>query len=501
MKKHPDFDDLPEDVKRSLSDDVPFAKIGQTINEHYKRFVSAQDRVKKEFNEIAGELTASEFFIDAFNCDWILTFRKEKDDLYLLFSNAFGVVEKLVLKNGKVSADEVNNDWCELSKTDSGYLIEIADEESGNLFTLTFTDAEHISLPVNALGFPVAIYSLENPWEVISNISCAIVGHIENNHANEKELAHAELIKFLYFNSPGEEYVHLPPEEFLKIAEKHNASSIVRKYSNSPNKLFSHLTSQKYEAMWREIYFLLAETQSGLPSEAELYCDEQTLKTQRADVTKQMRKYGFEGEYPNFFKHASLDKPQIFTSNNQVVFAGHEKDVRYYITYFEIPYKNKILLNPFCGAIFCKSAEEKTDIFSCMFNRNGKSRFEIMLSGILFELNEDISVTNELLISLAVKRIQFLPLNENEKRLKEILISPSTNMILLMFFIFSALFFGAAMTVGFMLIELIVTLLVMGSLAEFPALFMSTPWWLIGLGSGGAFGVVMTILSFIANKR
>ena len=135
-----------------------------------------------------------------------------------------------------------------------------------------------------------------------------------------------------------------------------------------------------------------------------------------------------------------------------------------------------------------------------MFDRKGKAYFSHIAAAILTDEGNDAEFisSSKTVISAAVKSAQLLKLSKEEQLYKNFY---SGSSLLIIMFLFMAVFFGLSMMVGFMLIEFITTLIVTGSLSACGEIFMETPWWLIALGSGIPFALIMTIIEAIANKK
>ena len=76
------------------------------------------------------------------------------------------------------------------------------------------------------------------------------------------------------------------------------------------------------------------------------------------------------------------------------------------------------------------------------------------------------------------------------------------SLLTLFFIIFAVggILFGGGMTLFFMLFELI-TALLCGELAEFPELFMNSPWLMIFLFSGISYGGIMGLITILARRK
>ena len=496
LRECEDIQRLPAGLRYLLSDEVPVDQIRKTVSEYYEKYLNVVEQKNEGFRAAALQLTAADAMIDYFEDTPILCLKQAERDVHIQNGWYRALLWDLVLQNAHCKDITVYANWFELSKTDEGFLLEIRSDEN-EYFSISFTDVVERSQPYNALKSRLSFYpGIHNPWEYLSLIAEGISEHIEYNVANKKELAVKELVAYLCDTQKKA----VPPQCFIEIFGQVDAKKAVLKLGKSKVRLFRELSKQKYESLWRKIYRMLADTQVGLPSLAELKYSEEELREHREFITRELQKNGFEGEYPYFCKKGIPQKLHFAKSYGMTYFVGHEKNARCYIACNAIPAGHHIDMEFYCGIVFCESENEETDIFSCMFDRKGKAYFSHVAAAILTdEENEgELIPSRKMVISAAVKSAQLLKLSKEERGYKNVF---GTSPLLFLMFLFMAVFFGLGMMVGLMLTELITTSIVTGSLSACGEIFIETPWWLIALGSGVPFALIMVILEALANRK
>lgn len=490
---------LSADVRSLLADEVPVAEIRKTAADYSEKYEENEKNRAEAFRTAAAQLTASVLFIDIFEERGAWRLEQAGADVHIQTYWYWAAEYRLVLKNAVCSSTDIDGDWVELSKTTAGFLLELYSEESG-YHNIAFTDAEEYIRPCTALNVNAGPFEIiSNPWDYLKQVADGISEHFSCHAANEKELAAEELVFWLH-----DERKDAPvPACFMETARRFGADKVVEKYKKTKEKLFRALSVQQYEPLWRALYRLLADTQEGLPTKAALECSEEMLAEHRAFVTNGLKKYGFEGTYPFFFKQGVLEKTRELQAYGETYFVRRGKCARYYVVCTEFPFEDRIAMDFYSGVLFSENAEEQTDLFSCMFDRKGKAAFCCIASSeIAFEEGGAFLKARETAVSAAAKSAQLMRLSKEERRLKRrIALMPALLLMLLLMLLFMLMFFGLAMTLGFMVIEFLVVTLFTGSLSAFCEVFIETPWWLITLSSGGLFALAMVVNVWIMSRK
>lgn len=423
----------------------------------------------------------------------ILHFRQEGEDVLI---DVCGVATEryIVLRNAHIDEPFVSfNDHIELSKTEDGYLLEIL-EAGSEPFSVSFSHAEKRLFARHAAGAADSfLHPVDTPWAFLAYYALGIAEHIREGIANERELALCDIAKYL-----ADEQSKQIPEAFLELAHRHGAERAVEKYADKRQKLFRELSKQYYEPMWRELFEAFEASQKGLPQEWELYATPERFEEHKKFVTERMSAYGFEGEYPHFCKRASLRR-LILKNPFGVAFAKHAS----YHVYCSAAWHGEercISEKYLCGTVFRKSAEEETDIWSCLFNRRGKTNFETVFT---YSHNHDnVEQERALMASAAVKCAELKSLKRKERKFKQGLKKP------LWLLPFGGWIMGLLFGLGFLLlftfVPLLVSLIFTGSFEVFVELFQTTPpwtWWVIGGVPCVLLGLELTIIKWIRERE
>lgn len=447
---------------------------------------------KTEFLRIAEE--AGVPCKDAEYVYWeILTFRQEGEDVLI---GVCGVATEryIVLRNAHIDEPFVSfNDHIELSKTEDGYLLEIL-EAGSEPCSISFSHAEKRLFARHAAGAAdYFLHSVDTPWAFLAYYALGIAEHIREGIANERELVLRDIVEYL-----SNEQSKQIPEAFLELAHRHGAERAVEKYAGKRQKLFRELSKQKYEPMWRELLEAFEASQEGLPQGWEFYCAPEQFEEHKKFVTERMSAYGFEGEYPHFCKRASLRR-LILKNPFGVAFAKHAS----YHVYCRAAWHGEercISEKYLCGTVFRKSAEEETDIWSCFFDRRGKTNFETVFT--YSHNHNNVDVERALMASAAVKCAELKSLKRKERKFKQGLKKP------LWLLPFGEWILGLLLGLGFLLlftfVPLLVSLIFTGSFEVFVEFFQTTPpwtWWVIGGVPCVLLGLELTIIKWIRERK
>ena len=421
-----------------------------------------------------------------------LCLRQEGENV-LLSVGGVATYHHIVFCNAQIDGEKFYlPDHIELSKTEEGYLLEFSEEET--IISMPFSHAEMRLSPIHAAcATDYFLFMVDTPWDFLAQYARGIAEHIQKGIANERELALRDIAKYL-----ANEQLKQVPEAFLELAHRHGAERAVEKYAGKRQKLFRELSKQKYEPMWRELLEAFEASQEGLPQGWEFYCAPEQFEEHKKFVTERMSAYGFEGEYPHFCKRASLRR-LILKNPFGVAFAKHAS----YHVYCRAAWHGEercISEKYLCGTVFRKSAEEETDIWSCFFDRRGKTNFETVFT--YSHNHNNVDVERALMASAAVKCAELKSLKRKERKFKQGLKKP------LWLLPFGEWILGLLLGLDFLLlftfVPLLVSLIFTGSFEVFVEFFQTTPpwtWWVIGGVPCVLLGLELTIIKWIRERK
>ena len=383
-------------------------------------------------------------------------------------------------------------DHVELSKTENGYLLEFVEEEK--VVSMPFSHVEMRLSPIHAAcATDYFLVMVGTPWDFLAQYARGIAEHIQKGIANARELALGDIAKYL-----ADEQLKQVPEAFLAFARRHDVELAVKQYAGKRQKLFRELSKQYYEPMWRELFDAFEASQEGLPQEWEFYCTSEQFEEHKRFVTAQMHQNGFEGEYPHFCKKAPFRRLSLMSAFGESFFVGFEKYASHHIycRATDLGGEKRIHENYLCGTVFRKTPEEETDIWSCFFDRRGKTNFSAVFH---YPQEESTAEERSLLASAAIKSAELRRLTKEERRLKQSFQTPA--LVYILMFLFTSVLFGVFWTLGFILIISIMVLLVTFSFAKVVEVILEVPWLLFGGLAGVLFGVIMTFVAWLTDRK
>lgn len=485
---------LPADVRDKLDARRGVGEVRRFAKEHQNRYAELIKKCREEFSHTAQSLSAGEEFTEfALDCP-VYSITSTNDGVHIAEGYHMAVMSSFVLNDGVAHDKEVFPKWYEMGRTEDGYLLEIVSDE-GEYIAIPFSDITALRQPVNALtaGLSIDILSpMQNPWDLLAHIAAAVVEHIDCGVANEAERSIEELVRCLSDDASA-----TPAESFAALAEKMGAAKVMRKCRKSKRRLFCSLSKSKYEPLWREVYRIIAETQQGIPDLADIKYSAEEIESHRDFITEELHRLGYGGEYPLFHKRGELHGIRVAASYDFPYFVGREKDVRHYILCRQRPAGEHPGYDFLCGTVLCRDTDDKTDIFSCMFDRGGKAFFRYISAALPY--GEEYYHSHLSVICAAAKSAELKRLTKEEHQYKWSF--SGTALLLPLMFLFMALFFGLFMIIGMMIISVIITLIFTGSLSAVADMFLAMPWWQLGALAGGLFAAVMTVIEIISLRR
>lgn len=426
-------------------DDGEFFDILESCSAYTEKI--AKDK-KQAFTEKFSELSedATELLYD-FAAGFYETCTKNSNgDMIFYFPKAYAVGTVLTLKNSVVKPsgfefpkEEITD--TELEKTDDGYILRLfyvphryddfteviaTEEEKEELATITFTDAQ------TELGIYKSNFKGYDPWTFLSEICSSLVELSEHKELTDKEkalLPQAKELSFLFGPNFGEYKVTNFPifkskaqasgyKKVLKLVDKIEAQENDSDRLKQNIKLRVELQNAKYEQLWRTLYAPFEELQNEYPEFISLFDTPKILPDVRSTIQTFMEEHGYEGEYPNFVKTATVSGVHII--GNMIdgsVLVGRDNAV-FYVQCHEYIYDNDLSVSFFCGTQILKKGEKVGDIFTSTF----KSPRRTAEDGAYFNTDSDdmdkVETLNRLkrILNIAVKKTELKKLNKYEKK-------------------------------------------------------------------------------------
>lgn len=339
--------------------------------------------------------------------------------------------------------------------------IQIAEENGSCILEITnhFTN-EHYKLKFDNISVLLKAYSAESdylfwlfvntPWDYVVSLANSINAHLNYGIANQKEKRLLGLIKHLI----GEQFADIDsvPAVLYDLINKHNLQNAIK----PPYDLTKpYLCKKKFEPFWRDIFYLISDSQKGLPSYFEETVSKEDFEKHKELITVQMNSWGYKGTYPDYYKKDSITKPTLFKTYNVSHIVACEKFVEYHIHCYSFENNDVIQTAFFVGTIFNKKDTDTSDIYSTMFDCSGKAVFSILstiFAGVMNEKTYESWTKNA--VKAAVKKADLNKADKDDYYFKSIFernVGLNFKALLLMFVFFS---FGFSLIAPLLLIIL-----------------------------------------------
>lgn len=303
------------------------------------------------------------------------------------------VLKKIIFENSEIYLNDnvitdekikICCDTIQLTEENGSYILEMT-----NLFT-----DEHYKIKFDNITVSLKAYRAESdylcwsfvktPWDYITALANNINEHLNYGIANQKEKQIFGLIKLL----TGEKFsdINSVPSELYNLIEKHNLKKVIK-----PPYDFTkpYLCKKKFEPFWRDIFNLISESQRELPSYFDETVSKEAFESHKQLITEQMNALGYTGTYPDYYKKDSVMKPTLLKTYNLSHVVAFEKFAEHHIHCYSFENGGVIQTTFFVGTIFNKNEHDKTDIFSTMFDCNGKAVFSILSTTFAEEMNAE----------------------------------------------------------------------------------------------------------------
>lgn len=527
---------LAEETKKLLLNENNLEDTLCYLKEVNSEYLLREDQKNSEasgllssFNE--KEIKAFNEFLESLNGGDGSRIQMDKGSCVIDIRETEAFMMSIILENacGENIESDILWDYAELSKSDDTYLLELVCSDYLNgedvLGKISFSS---MSLNVKLYNYTLSVVSRWNsvPWDTLTEW----LGEIEakrslgSEYINEKEeellpLCSLELFRPSIFDA-GEfddtQYEKLTCyiekskcQKLLPILDSIRKSETKKQRQKYTKEFRDEIVKFQYEPLWRSVFNDVKAAASEYPSKAEALCDQVQLKDIRSVVSKKFFDAGFQGEYPHFRKMGNLDKMHLVEINGIPYWLGHEKNMASYVDCMEFCYDGTLTLYFVAGTILLKAdkldAFNKLDAFSGFFHDKARRKGKVLCAYIPKMLPDSSHDLGDLLetVSIAIKKSIFQKLSGSErKNFNRYDIDKKSILMNGLIWTIVGLLYGFMLTVSFMIFELIVGLIdSSGSFSIAWALILQTPWWIIFVESSFGFGLLMFIISVIAQRK
>ncbi len=280
----------------------------------------------------------------------------------------------------------------------------------------------------------------------------------------------------------------LPVLKDLKDLNFENIDSVKEVFA--VQKQVELMNDAKSEDVWRGIYSQIAQSQKEYPTKVQAFADEKRLNQLRKEIETRLLLEGYSGKYPTFYKQGDMKGMHLANSYGMSYFVGMKKQVGYFIHCVEDLVFDELVIS-FVSAADLTKGNKCKDIYSCMFNDNGKRLFQIT---VFSDGKDDLALS----LNTAMKRAQCKPLDKNEKK-QEGMESKASLKKFLFWLVFAGGFFAILLWLLFIPC-IYVFLMILGermSFLSFCQLFSGMPFValfaLTWIGFGGAMGLIQIL--------
>lgn len=525
QKTYLDDMDFPNKICKYISKDVSTSDFFDFFKSCYVHVENEGTKQKQLFDKNAVDLPENvknalwKIVQDGFSVSEITVLNQ---DIYINCGETSSCRVTLILKNASGIPDEtvdfISFDGIgTFRKDENGYrLVGVTynyDKEIEQTLIIRFLDAEIKEEIFNATS---SIF-ITNPWdflvETVSNImeKEEYVGQYSFNEKERELLPLFKELKVFHWMYSDRLTARCKFSVLKSYIKEFNFNSLLKDFEklettlSNWNKRFQmserikeKLNQEKYEPLWRKIYNQVIESQAEYPIKTDVCCDKKDITELRNKIQQLMELHGYSGTYPHFVKHGSMDKIHLAQSYKMSYFVGKEKNVEYHIYCNEEFYSGQFTIQFLCGTALLRKGTNICDIFSCFFNANGK-RFVNEISYETSFNNYALSHNLENIARIAVKKAELIKLTKEERELYD-----NNKIVSIPIILFGALFmgllFGILMTLGMMLVCAIITLLVAGPQEILP-MIIEMPWLCVFIFCVVGFGVAMSIVNFLAERK
>ncbi len=387
--------------------------------------------------------------------------------------------------------------WWELTRQGAGYRLSFLTDA----FEMLELDFDGLQLQRQFYHAGSCCGYVENPWLLLSGMAEAILekNGVDPTLLNEKEQALLPMLKALcglegFWLEDGVATLFAPLQEQLRAQGLIKAAVALETFCAAPEnkresrrqKLLHCLRQTDCEALWRQLYTSIMESQSGLPFATQ---EDSELVPKRQAVTNALHEMGFQGQYPFFWQEGPKKGVALMRSYDQDYTVMHEPHGFYMVQALEAPLFGKPDIYFVAGTVFVKKKDYFPgmcpDIFTAMFEEKGRRSYQNLLT-----VFSDLSPADAAII--AGKKARLEKLSKAER--KSLVQFPVVGILFLC--LLMGLFFGVSFTLLFGLFVALI-LLIGGELGA----FWEIPWLGCFLFCTVAFGVGMAVVMLLQRRK
>lgn len=266
-----------------------------------------------------------------------------------------------------------------------------------------------------------------------------------------------------------------------------------RKKITAVNEMERKLNDIKYKPLFDRIYNTLYESQKDYPTPAKFFYDKAELEKKRKKITKLLRSYGYEGEYPNFHKDGKLQKMRTVQSYDQLYTLMKNSPSRFFISVTESYNVDEEM--PIFDFVCATHAKRKKEVFAdnilgCLFFDKGHRVCDFFTDTEYPDDGEERRIPLDFMTHIAVRKAELLPLSKEEAiRINGKM--PFPFLLFIVMAVFGSVFFGVLFTPAMMLM----TYIFEGEMT------IELIWWLkFGIAAGLSFGVLFSLIMALLYK-
>lgn len=411
------------------------------------------------------------------------------------------VFRKITFENSQVTLNgnplpdgdvQISYDTVHMFKQKDTYVLEYIDYFQNEHYVINFDSISVILKAYKADDDDSIHLFLRTPWEHIEALAYNINEHFTYGIANEKEKKIFGIVKHLV----KEKYVdNSIPAELYELIKKHRLQKVIRPPYDFSR---SYLCEKRFEPLWRDIFALISESQKGLPSYYDETIPEADFENHKQLITERMNKWGYTGTYPDFYKKDRLMKPTLFKTYGLTYINAFEKFVEHHIHCYSYSDGEIIQTVFLVGTIFNKRSDDKTDIYSTMFNCGGRAVFSVLsTTWVSFFCDCSYDSMTRMAVKAAVKRANLQKADKDDRMFRNIgenHFKPNYGLLILSFVLF---------TVGFSLIFPLLSIILDGdTLSEVAAAVKEEPV-LAAIGPIGSFAAtsLLALFDYLSGKK
>lgn len=427
---------------------------------------------------------------------------------YVILSEADGLPEDFQdfpVENPKLAFLEEENRFC--------FSCELLETEVSIPISLTFS---HVSIRTDVFDCTEAFPADLRPWDGLASLAYSLcekslIPGIELNPAEAallplcRELSVLKYwmnydvrqnLRFPLLKAMAETYGHKKACRLLRRLEETPPFS--KKLGAAARRTMAELNRLNCAPMWQEIREKLRASQAEYPKKAETRCPPELLRKTRAAVTQWMHRNGYAGTYPDFVKTGPVRGLHLENAYGAAYFLWNEKRGQFHIHCQELVPTDRCLTVQFlCGTALLRKNEPPCQVFSCMFQGNGRRYWHIVNCRIPVDgkLNRP---ELERHAAVAAKQAELKPLTKAEKARFVHRGTPGWKWFL-PFFLLAGGFFALLFPLCMILVGTLLGL-IFGHPDIIP-MIIRYPWWKTILFCWISFGIISGLMAVFSLRK